>query len=228
VKLCPNHGCPCKNDFQIKVVSTPDRDGGHSSPGKTTGRDPPTPTDLQHATSFLHIALQLNCTVRCFGKKKGTDYALLVGINLYQPERVCLMTEAIALLSSSQSTRLNPDSAQTSPNQKTERGNYTDLAELRIYNFNFPDIDDSSDASDNPRTQSQELDDIDTSLVVIRRTKEQDQDLAILMLPEGWKCFIEGKTKKALHISEYVFEIFSDYFSSPSLDSASIVPFKVS
>lgn len=121
VKLCPNHGCPCKNDFQIKVVSTPERDG-HSSPGKTTGRDPPSPTNLQHSTSFLHIALQLNCTVRCFGKKKGTDYALLVGINLYQPERVCLMTEAIALLSSSQSSRLTLDSAHTSPNNKTERG----------------------------------------------------------------------------------------------------------
>lgn len=122
MKLCPNHGCPCKNDFQIKVVSTYDRDA-HGSPGKTTGRDPPTPTDLQHATSFLHIALQLNCTVRCFGKKKGTDYALLVGINLYQPERACLMTESIALLSSSQSTRLNIDGVQTSPNQRMERGN---------------------------------------------------------------------------------------------------------
>lgn len=71
------------------------------------------------------------------------------------------------------------------------------------------------------------MDELDTSLAMVRRTKEQDQDLAMIMLPEGWKCFIEGRTKKALQISEYVFEIFSDYFSSPLLDPASIVPFKV-
>jgi len=89
------------------------------------------------------------------------------------------------------------------------------------------DNEDSSDASDNPKTQSQELDESESSLVVVKRTKEQDQDLAILMLPEGWKCFVEGKTKKALHISEYVFEMLLEYFSSPTIDVAALFPLKV-